>query len=103
MAFDYYHFENNQLPHEVIKSVEILENLNEQLKEIIIEEIKQENKIFDVSTGWPEKDSIVVQMKNTFKNKYEKEGITFTKNKDRHYSKEEYASKEPLHLVVCPF
>jgi hypothetical protein len=103
MIFDYQHFENNMLPGGKLKCIQILERLDEVLKEILFNEIKEGNKIFDVTTGWPEPDSIIVQTRYAFKKKYKKEGTWYKEHNDPHYSQCEYSSENSSHLLVCPF
>jgi len=91
------------LPNDILKSIKILENLNGSLKEILFDELKEGNRIFDVTTGWPKPDSIIVQTRYSFKKRYKKEGIAFKKLDDPHYWKYEYSSNNPIHLLVCPF
>lgn len=91
------------LPGDILKSINVLESLAAGLKEILLAEVAAGNKIFDVLTGWPEPDSILVMLRHPFKKKHDKTGIKYKQLHDPHYWNEEYSSNAPVQLLVCPF
>jgi len=103
MTFEPAHFQNNMLPHDILKCITILEELDGSLKEILLAETAAGNRIFDVLTGWPEPESILVLIRHAFKKKHKKAGIKYQQLNDPHYWNEEYSSTDPVHLLVCPF
>ncbi|MBK1880721.1 hypothetical protein JIN87_27815 [Pelagicoccus mobilis] len=85
------------------ESVALLEKLDTRLQKILEFEIEEGNRVFEVSGGWPESDSVFVKTSRPFRNGYEEKGIEFRKVNDPHYWKEEYTSKKPTHILACPF
>jgi hypothetical protein len=85
--------------------VKYLDGLNPDLKPILEAEIAAGNEVAGASAGWPKPDSILVTMKRPFISKHEKlsANVEYREVKDPHYWKVEYATLNPVHLIICPF
>ncbi|QHT71244.1 GNAT family N-acetyltransferase [Rhodocytophaga rosea] len=82
-----------------------LNDLHPDLKPILEAEIAPGNEVSSASVGWPKPDSILVSMKKPFILKHEKysANVEYNELNDPHYWKAEYATLDPVHLIVCPF
>ena len=84
--------------------IEIANQINQELMKLIFQELQEDNYICEASKGWPEKDSIFIQMKYPFKKRHShSDEICFSLLHDRHYWHQEYKSSDPVHVLCCPF
>lgn len=81
----------------------LIKNFSVQLTKILKSELELGNSIDEVSSGWPNENSIFILLKFPFKNEYVVEDIEFTKVYDPHYWKSEYFDKNTNHLLACRF
>ncbi|MBK1877086.1 hypothetical protein [Pelagicoccus mobilis] len=101
MKFDSSHFKATASM--VDQMIALLDEFAPELKAILQAEIKEGNKISEVSKGWPETNSIFVQTSRPFKKRYDEPKIEYKNLNDPHYWKEEYTTKNKRNLLVCPF
>ncbi|MDR6342620.1 hypothetical protein HNQ91_005704 [Filimonas zeae] len=83
---------------------ELLEKLSQPLKQILQSELQAGNTIREISSGWPEPQSIFVLLESPFTSEYQiTHPIEFREINDRHYWKAEYLDAAYKHLLVCGF
>lgn len=82
-----------------------IENFNKVLKEILDEEIRLGNRIFEVSEGWPKETTIMIVLEKEFLSPVARnlEGIEYRELNDPHYWKAEYYDKYTGHILACKF
>lgn len=82
----------------------LLKNLSDPLKAILQSELTSGNTIREVSSGWPDEDSIIVLLATSFKRVYlVADFVQFREVNDRHYWKAEYYDSMTKHMLVCGF
>lgn len=83
---------------------DLQEKLSWLLREILYSELQQGNTIREISSGWPEPQSVFVLLDRPFISEYQiTHPIEFREINDRHYWKAEYFDKEQKHLLACGF
>ncbi|MFO0356287.1 MAG: hypothetical protein ACK50A_04975 [Sphingobacteriaceae bacterium] len=82
---------------------EHIDQFSETLKKILKSEIELGNSIAETSKGWPQKDSIIISLKQPFSDNYNFENVQFKKIDDPHYWKSEYIDKLTNHILACRF
>lgn len=103
MDITYKHITSNKLPNEIIKSIDLLEALNAELRKVLESELQSGNSISDVFTGFPDKDSVRVVLSNPFYKKYPSKILSYCDEKDPHYNSAEYSAGFPVNSITAPF
>jgi hypothetical protein len=84
----------NILPREKIAFLKLLELFDVKLLQILKEELRQGNRILNVS-GTVSDETVVVVLSQPFKSKYEKHGLQFSSLNDPHDGGDYYSTPQP--------
>lgn len=102
MEITYRHISSNKLPKDIMKSLDLLEVLNDDLRTVLESELELGNLISDVYSGFPDKDSIRVSLNNPFHKKYSLNSLSYYEEKDPHHNSAEYSSGFPVNFISAP-
>ena len=102
MEITYRHITSNKLPNDIMKSLDLLEALNVDLRTVLESELESGNLISDVFTGFPDKDSVRVALNNPFHKKYSLKKLNHNEEVDPHYNSAEYSTGYPVHSITGP-
>ena len=96
-------FENNSGENMIDQM--LLAQFDENLSVILTRELNAGNKIAEVWSGWPHRESIFVILETPFKNVHQSlpRDIDFKDINDPHYWKAEYYHRVTHHCLACRF
>mgnify|MGYP000601290555 CR=1 FL=1 len=103
MEITYKHINSNKLPNEIIKSIDLMEALNAELRNVLESELQSGNSISDVFTGFPDKDSVRVALSKPFHKKYPSKNLSYCEETDPHYNSAGYSTGSPVNSITAPF
>ena len=97
------HFRNAELPGSNIESLNTLNELNQNLMTILVSELQAGNKIYSVTSDYPEEGAISVSLCEPFYSFCDNQLIVYSKETDPHYNKQSYSMcDKPVHQLVSP-
>jgi len=82
---------------------EHIDNFSPRLKEILNEEIKMGNKIYETAFGWPYSNAIFIYLYKGFLGTYSIPDVKFEEINDAHFWKSQYHDTRINDILACMF
>ena len=82
---------------------QLLARLDPELKRLLDAEVAAGNAVVETGSGWPQKESVFVMLRDPFRVKHEKlpAGMTYTEPNDPHWWHADYGYHG--HVLACRF
>jgi ribosomal-protein-alanine N-acetyltransferase len=86
-----------------LKNAWVFARLHPALQGILSEELAAGNEIAESTQGWPEPESVFVQLRNPFLTTRSPlpAGVTFSEPEGTHSWRADYSTARPLHILAC--
>jgi hypothetical protein len=82
---------------------EHVKNFSSVLTQIMDEEVKAGNRIVESSSGWPEKETIIIFLGKPFIKTYSDPELVFSVIGDPHWWLSEYSHPATKHVLACKY